>query len=241
MEVRPNEEYLWRTGKPVNQPFGRKFWGFYDGTAEERYRAEFGKDIADHSVVLQNGDAVYIDMNDDGVINDDDRVAMGYTNVPEYVMGANLGFEWRGFDLSMQWTGAWNTSRMLQETLREPLGDTNNKGLLLYQYEDRWTEETAATARLPRASITSKTNNIADSDLYLVDAKYLRLKSVEIGYNFDMPFMEKIKVNSVRAYANGYNLLTFDVLKITDPESRTSDRPNYPLTRVFTVGLKLGF
>jgi TonB-linked SusC/RagA family outer membrane protein len=241
MEVRPNEDYLWRTGKPVNQPFGRKFWGFYDGTAEERYRAEFGKDIADHSVVLQNGDAVYIDMNDDGVINDDDRVAMGYTNVPEYVMGANLGFEWRGFDLSMQWTGAWNTSRMLQETLREPLGDTNNKGLLLYQYEDRWTEETAATARLPRASITSKTNNIADSDLYLVDAKYLRLKSVEIGYNFDMPFMEKIKVNSVRAYANGYNLLTFDVLKITDPESRTSDRPNYPLTRVFTVGLKLGF
>lgn len=241
MEVRPNEDYLWRTGKPVNQPFGRKFWGFYDGTAEERYRAEFGKDIADHSVVLQNGDAVYIDMNDDGVINDDDKVAMGYTNIPEYVMGANLGFEWRGFDLSMQWTGAWNTSRMLQETLREPLGDTNNKGLLLYQYEDRWTEETAATARLPRASITSKTNNIADSDLYLVDAKYLRLKSVEIGYNFDMPFMEKIKVNSVRAYANGYNLLTFDVLKITDPESRTSDRPNYPLTRVFTVGLKLGF
>ena len=241
MEVRPNEDYLWRTGKPVNQPFGRKFWGFYDETANERYKAQYGSDIANHSVVLRNGDAVYVDINGDGVINDDDKIAMGYTNVPEYVVGANIGFEWNGFDLSMQWTGAWNTSRMLQETLREPLGDTNNKGLLLYQYEDRWTEETASTAKLPRASITSKANNIVDSDLYLVDAKYLRLKSLEVGYNFNMPFMEKMRLNSLRVYANGYNLFTFDVLKITDPESRTSDRPNYPLTRVFTVGLKLGF
>ncbi len=241
MEVRPNEDYLWRTGKPINQPFGRKFWGFYDETANERYKTQFGRDIADHSVVLKNGDAVYVDINEDGVINDDDKIAMGYTNVPEYVVGANMGFEWKGFDLSMQWTGAWNTSRMLQETLREPLGDTNNKGLLLYQYEDRWTEETASTAKLPRASITSKANNIVDSDLYLVDAKYLRLKSLELGYNFNAPFMERMRLNSLRVYANGYNLLTFDVLKITDPESRTSDRPNYPLTRVFTVGLKLGF
>ena len=241
MEVRPNEDYLWKTGKPVNQPFGRQFWGFYDATANERYKSEFGHDIADHSVTLVNGDAVYVDINQDGVINDDDKIAMGYTNVPEYVFGMNSGFEWNGFDFSMQWTGAWNTSRMLQETLREPLGDTNNKGLLLYQFEDRWTEETAATAKLPRASITSKANNIVDSDLYLVNASYLRLKSLEIGYNFDIPMMDKIKLNSLRVYANGYNLLTFDVLKITDPESRTSDRPNYPLTRVFTVGLKLGF
>jgi TonB-linked SusC/RagA family outer membrane protein len=241
MEVRPNEDYLWKTGKPVNQPFGRKFWGFYDANANERYKSEFGHDIADHSVTLVNGDAVYVDINEDGIINDDDKIAMGYTNVPEYVFGMNTGFEWNGFDFSMQWTGAWNTSRMLQETLREPLGDTNNKGLLLYQFEDRWTEETAATAKLPRASITSKANNIVDSDLYLVNASYLRLKSLEIGYNFDIPLMDKIKLNSLRVYANGYNLLTFDVLKITDPESRTSDRPNYPLTRVFTVGLKLGF
>lgn len=241
MEVRPNEDYLWRTGKPVHQPFGRKFWGFYDATANERYKAEYGTDIADHAVTLQNGDAIYVDVNEDGIINNDDMIAMGYTNVPEYVVGLNTGFEWKGFDFTMQWTGAWNTSRMLQETLRDPLGDTNNKGLLLYQYENRWTEETAAVATLPRASITSKANNIVDSDLYMVDASYLRLKSLEIGHNFNLPFMDKLKLTSLRAFANGYNLLTFDVLKITDPESRTSDRPNYPLTRTFTVGLKMGF
>lgn len=241
MEVRPNEEYLWRTGNPIGQPFVRKFWGFYDETANERYKAQYGQDIADHSTVLQNGDAVYVDINGDGQINDDDKVAMGYTNLPEYVAGLNLGFSWKNFDLNMQWTGAWNTSRLLQETLREPLGDTNNKGLLLYQYEDRWTEETASTAKYPRASITSKANNIADSDLYLVDAKYLRLKSLELGYNFDFPFMKKAKIATLRLYANGYNLLTFDKLKITDPESRTSDRPNYPLTKVFNIGMKIGF
>ena len=241
LEVRPNEDYLWRTGQAIGQPFVRKFWGFYDETANERYKAEFGTDIADHSRTLINGDAVYVDLNSDGVIDSDDVTAIGYSNVPQYVAGLNTGFSWKGFDVTLQFTGAWNTSRLLQETLREPMGDTNNKGLLLYQFENRWTPETASTATLPRASITGKTNNYADSDLYLKNAKYLRLKSLELGYNFDLPIMKKAKITTLRIYANGYNLLTFDDLKITDPESRTSDRPNYPLTKVYNIGLKIGF
>jgi len=241
MEVRPNEDYLWRTGKRIGQPFIRKFWGFYDDSAESRYQSEFGKPIADHGTTLKPGDAVYVDINGDGRIDDDDKIAKGYSNIPEYIAGLNLGFTWKGFDLNMQWTGAWNTSRLLQETLRDPMGDTNNKGLLSYQFKDRWTPENAANAKLPRATITGKTNNTADSDLYLKDAKYLRLKSIEIGYNFNIPLMQKVKVSTLRLYANGYNLLTFDKLDITDPESRTSDRPNYPLTKVFNVGLKIGF
>jgi hypothetical protein len=69
-------------------------------------------------------------------------------------------------EMSMQWTGAFNTSRLLQETFREPLGDTNQKGLLLYQYEQRWTAETSSKAKLPRATIANKSNNYKNSDLF---------------------------------------------------------------------------
>lgn len=241
-EVRQSESYLQRTGHAVGQPFLRKFWGFYDETANERYKAQYGHDIAEHSgAVLKPGDAVYVDLNNDGVIDEKDEMALGYTNLPRYTAGLNLGFQYKGFDISMQWTGAWNSSRILQETFRDPMGETADRGLVLTHYEDRWTPETASSARWPRASMEGRKNNTANSDLYLVDASYLRLKSVELGYSFDMPFMEKAKISSLRLYTSGYNLLTFDSFKFGDPESRTSDRPNYPLTRVINFGLKIGF
>ena len=240
-EVAPNEDYMWETGRPVGSRIIRKFWGFYDETANERYKAEYGQDIAEHAGGLEPGDVVYVDLNSDGVIDSDDITKAGYTNNPEYVVGANLGLSWKNFDFSMQWTGAWNTSRLLEETFREPLGDTNSKGLLLYQFEQRWTPETAATAKLPRATLAHKTNNYKSSDLFLVDASYLRLKNIEIGYNVNLPLFDRAGVDNCRIYLNGYNLLTFSEFKLGDPESRTSSRPSYPLTRVFNIGLKVGF
>lgn len=240
-EVPKNEPYMMETGHPVGQPFGRKFWGFYDETAEERYEAEFGKPIAEHVKELKPGDCIFLDLNDDGVIDGDDVTAIGYTNNPEYISGATLGFSWKNFDFSMQWNAAWKVSRMLQETFLEPLGDTGEKGLLLYQFENRWTEETAATATLPRAAFRGETENLVRSDLNVVDASYIRLKNMEIGYNCKFPFLKKIGINNCRIYMNGYNLLTFTGFQYGDPESRTSDRPQYPLNRVFNLGLKIGF
>lgn len=240
-EVRKDEPYMQTTGHPIGSRFIRKFWGFYDETANERYKAQFGQDIPEHAGGLEPGDCVFVDLNSDGVIDDKDICKIGYTDRPEYLLGLNLGFSWKGWDVSMQWSGAWNVNRLLQETFRQPLGDTYNKGLLLAQYENRWTPETAGNATLPRASSLHAKNNYADSDLFLVDASYLRLKNIEIGYNFKLPFMEKIKMNSCRIYVSGYNLLTFTGFEWGDPESKTSDRPAYPLTRVFNIGLKVGF
>lgn len=238
-EVRQDEPYMQTTGHPIGSRFIRKFWGFYDETANERYKKQYGMDIAEHSGGLEPGDVVYVDLNKDGVIDNKDICKLGYTDRPEYILGVNLGFSWKGFDLSMQWNGAWNVNRLLQETFRQPLGDTYNKGLLLYQYENRWTPETASTAKLPRAS--SKKSNYDSSDLFLVNSSYLRLKNIELGYTFKLPFMEKIKMNSCRLYVSGYNLLTFTGFEWGDPESKTSDRPAYPLTRVYNIGLKIGF
>lgn len=241
-EVAQNEPWMYETGRVIGSRSMYKFWGFYDETADARYEAEFGKKIADHGIALAPGDCVYTDLNGDGKITGDDATRnIGFTDAPEYTAGLNAGFNWKNFDFSMQWTGGWNVDRMLSE-FRQPLGDTFNKGLLLYQYETTWrSSEDTYTAKYPRISGLHASNNYAGSDLYLIDASYLRLKSIEIGYNFDFPFMKKLKMDQCRLYINGYNLLTITGFKWGDPESRQSDRPNYPLTRVFNVGLKVGF
>ena len=242
-EVEQNEPWMYQTGRRINSRSMYKFWGFYDETADLRYQEEFGIPISDHGITLQPGDAVYVDLNKDGKLDGNDATRdIGFTDLPEYTAGLNLGFSWNNFDFSMQWTGAWNVDRMLSE-FRQPLGDTQNKGLLLYQYENTWrSSEDSYTAKFPRITATNRKNNFEKgSDLYLINASYLRLKNIEIGYNFDFPFMRKLKLNSCRMYVNGYNLLTFTAFDWGDPESRQSDRPNYPLTRVFNIGLKLGF
>ena len=207
-----------------------------------RYQEEFGRPIANHGITLVPGDCVYVDLNADGEINSNDATRdIGYTDMPEYTAGLNTGFSWKNFDFSMQWTGAWNVDRMLDE-FRRPLGDTNEKGLLLYQYDTTWRSSADTfTAKFPRTSSLHASNNYAGYDLYLINASYLRLKSVEIGYNFNFPFMKKLKMDNCRLYVNGYNLITITGFKWGDPESRQSSRPNYPLTRVFNIGLKLGF
>ena len=241
-EVKKNEPWMYETGRRIGARSMYKFWGFYDETADARYQEEFGQPIANHGITLLPGDAVYVDLNNDGKLDGNDATRdLGYTDVPEYTAGLSAGFSWGKFDFSMQWTGAWNVDRMLSE-FRQPLGDTQNKGLLLYQYENTWrSSEDTFTAKFPRITKSHSDNNYRGSDLYLMNASYLRLKNVEIGYNFDFPFMKKLKLTNCRMYVNGYNLLTFTGFKWGDPESRQSDRPNYPLTRVFNIGLKVGF
>ena len=241
-EIEKNEDWLYETGRTIGSRLIYKFWGYYDETAEARYQEEFGRPIADHGLSLQPGDAVFADLNSDGVIDGDDASRdLGYVDTPEYTAGLNLGFSWKGWDFTAQFTGAWNVDRMLSE-FRQPLGDTQNKGLLLYQYENTWRSSADTyTAKFPRISKLAQANNYRASDLYLCDASYLRLKSVELGYNFNMPFMKKIKMNQCRLYVSAYNLFTLTDFMWGDPESRQSDRPNYPLTRVINLGLKVGF
>lgn len=234
-EVPQNEDYLYRTGHPVNQPFGYIFDRFM-GDAETD-----GENIPDHQYELKPGDMVYKDLNGDGVINQEDQRAIGYPNYPEYTFGANMGFEFKNFDLSMSWAGASNTSRMLGETYRVAFGSTLNRSLLQYMADGRWTPETAESATYPRMTLTGTNNNSKDSDYWLRDASYVRLKNLEFGYNFSGSFLRRFGISQLRTYLNGYNLLTFDNLDIADPESRTGSISEYPLTKIYNLGVKVNF
>jgi hypothetical protein len=234
-EVPQNEGYLYRTGHPVSQPFGYVFDKFF-GEADIS-----NENIPDHQYELKPGDMVYKDLNDDGVINQDDQMAIGFPVYPEYTLGANLGFRLGDFEFSMYWAGATHTSRMLDETYRVAFGATLNRSLLSYMADGRWTPETADAASFPRMTLTGKENNSKDSDFWLRDASYIRLKNVEISYNIRAEFLKTIGIKQLQAFVNGYNLITFDRLEIADPESRTGSDSKYPLTKIYNIGLKANF
>ncbi len=240
-EVKPAYDYMRLTGTPRGTSRYFKFWDFYDEGANDRYKSEFGIDIPNHGVTLKPGDALFEDLNKDGVIDNNDQKPLGYAANPQYVGSFSAGFEYNKFEFSMMWTGATKASRYLSESLNLPLGEQNFAALLQHQYDNRWTPETAETATLPRPSQTNRSNNYRLSDLFLIDASYLRLKNVEIAYNISASSLKKAGINNIRIFLTGNNLLTFDYLKVVDPESNTSNTPSYPLMKVYNVGVKLEF
>lgn len=242
MEAPQNYPYMMNKGHRIGSRYIRKFWGFYDDTAEERYKAQFGEGIPDQGIKLQPGDVIYEDLNHDGKIdNNDNSEELGHTNYPVYTFGANIGFSWKNLSINTQWSAAWDVSRLIDGQFRQPLGDTGNRGLLLYQYENYWTPERGDKAKYPRPSSLAKSNNYAASTLYEENSSYLRLKTMQIAYNLNLPFMKKLDMNTLTISLEGYNLFVFSGFKWGDPESDTSSNPGYPLTRSFTLSLKVGF
>ena len=233
-EVEQPEPYLYRTGHPVNQYFGYIFEGFYDESADNG-------DLPDHLYELKPGDMTYKDLNGDSIINQLDQRAIGYTAYPQDVFGLNLGINIKEFDISIYIAAATHTSRMLDEQYRKAFGATLDRSLMQYMADGAWTPKNAENATFPRMTLTGSENNTKDSDFWVRDASYIRLKNVEMGYNFKGKTLRNIGVKSMRVYANGYNLITLSNLKVADPESRTGRFPAYPLTKIYNIGIKMNF
>jgi TonB-linked SusC/RagA family outer membrane protein len=242
-------EYPWmlQKGHRVGSRSQAKFWRFYDADAEALYQKEFGTPLADHGLVLRPGDPVFVDLNSDGVIGPEDvSYDYGYTDDPRYVVGLNMGFNWKNWDVALQWTGAWNVSRTLGDVFQRPFVKNDSKtqgGLLRYHLTNSWTPDNPSqSAKYPRPSWPDReSNSYRTSTLYEVNSSYLRLKSMQIAYNFHFPFMERIKLETFQLALSGYNLLTFTDYIWGDPESRASGSPEYPLQRSVSLSLKLGF
>lgn len=241
-EVPQKYDYLYRTGGLVGQPFGLVNTGFY---GEEDFDEEGNllPDLPVPSAAVKPGDAIYLDKNGDGVINSEDEQAIGYPEYPLYTYGFNSGLRYRNFDFRMSWVASTHTSRVLAEILKDPFGDNSEQALLQYHADNSWTPETAETATMPRISFANRMHNrFLNSDMWVIDASYLRLKNLEIGYSFKGMALKKIGAKSLRVYANGYNLLTFDRIDgFVDPETKMNSRPTHPAMKVYNVGLKANF
>ncbi len=244
LEVPPMYDYLSRTGQRVNQLFGYDLFEFYQEGTEARYKAAYGKDMPDQKIELKYGDAVYVDLNDDGVIDQNDQKPLGFTSDgnPEITWSVNASLNWKGLDFSMLWVGADNTSRTLNGYFRDQFGSTNTSALAQWVADNSWTESNPG-AILPRISFTNRVHNNRDSQAWIIDSKYVRLKNVEIGYTINKPKWLPL-LNYIRFYASGQNLLTFADFKGNDPEAPGSGLDfgvRYPMTRVYNFGVQVNF
>ena len=193
------------------------------------------------------GDVVYKDLDRNGVIDDEDRAAMGNPRSPELMFGIPVGIQWKNIDFSVLFQGAALTSILLNgaAVYDFPQFDQDKIGKVKKMHLQRWTPETASTAKYPALHYGTHDNNKnSNSSLFLYDASYLRLKNVEIGFSLPQKWMQKLKMQKARIYFQGLNLFTFDKLQDVDidPETQSGDGASwYPIQKVFNFGIDITF
>ena len=239
--------WRYQTGRRVGENFCYIFDHFVaDQDEADRLNAMNGGSGFGMWGAVQPGDVVYKDMNGDGVVNNYDRAAIGNPRTPEIQYGIPVGLSYKGFDFSMLWQGSALCSVQLSgpAVWDFPLYDQSRIGKVRRMHLNRWTPETAATATYPALHYGIHNNNKQQySSLFLYDATYIRLKNVEIGYTLPKAWTSKAGIQSVRIYAQGQNLLTFDRLGDVDmdPEIKNGDGSWFPVQRVVNLGINMTF
>jgi len=189
------------------------------------------------------GDLKFVDNNGDGIINDNDRVFMG-SNTPKFTYGLNAYLNYKIVDLSFMFqgiSGAKIFNAFKSTTLTASEQGYNMSGDIL----NAWSTSNTGS-NIPKISATDPNKNFqTNSDWFLEDGSYLRLKNVTLGVNIPESLLRKVKLSDVhlRVYASGENLLTFTKYKGMDPEVANwgLDVGTYPISRVFSFGINLNF
>jgi TonB-linked SusC/RagA family outer membrane protein len=198
------------------------------------------------------GDIKYKDINKDGVINELDQVPIGYPETPEINYGFGLSVGYKKIDASLFFSGSSRSSFWIDSKAMSPFvvtqvsGGISDKmimenGLAKFIANDYWSELSQnPQAKWPRLADRVIDNNIQRSTWFMYDNNFLRLKSVELGYSMPDKFLQKTRLSSCRLYLSGTNLLLFSKFKIWDVELGGNGL-NYPLQRVFNIGINLSY
>lgn len=196
------------------------------------------------------GDFIYKDVNGDGIINDMDQRPIGYPSgwAPMISFGGHIGLDWRGIDLNIDFAGGGMQSWFQDYELRNAFhGGGNSPAYLL---EDRWHRADPYDANsewiagyYPAIRNGNVGPNSRNSDFWLTNVKYLRVKNMELGYTLPKSLINKIRAEKLRVYINASNLLSFDnVGKYEiDPEIDANAAVVYPQQRTVLVGFSVTF
>ncbi len=223
---------LIRTNHSVDQIYGLVAEGLF------RDQDDIANSIPQNFGTVYPGDIKYKDVNGDGQIDANDETAIGYSaTAPEIYYTFQLGAEWKGLGFCAQFQGTGRYSAILDaKSMFRPLLATTT--LSSHYYENRWTPDNL-DAKYPRLSTQSNTNSYRNSTLWLADRSFLKLRNVEVYYNFPKTWLQKTKfMNSAKLYVRGIDLLCFDKIDVVDPEAYGVSAP---LNKSFVVGLKVGF
>lgn len=222
-------DYQKSTGMPIGAGLVYKAVGIY------QTQEEIDNDPA-HWPGARPGDIKFADINGDNKLDGNDRFRYDKTNIPTFTYGINLGAQYKGFDVTALFQGAMG-GVFFQST---ESGDFGN--FLKSFYDNRWTAENPS-ATYPRTYNRSNEYWVNQSNTFWIHrTDYIRLKNIEIGYTLPNALTSKIKIERLRFYINGYNLLTIAPdMKDYDPENTSGRGYNYPLSKIINFGASITF
>lgn len=234
-------------GQPISSFYGRVVEGIFNSEAEVSAAADQGFASAADGV----GRLQFSDLNNDGVINDDDRTFIGSPH-PDFTYGVNLVMGYKGFDMSAFFQGSQGNDIFNNDKVYTDLPtffDANRSVRVL----DSWTPQNT-DASLPALSQAITNNEGTASTFFVEDGSYMRLKNLQLGYSFDEKVAGMLGMDTVRFYIQGTNLFTITGYDGVDPELQprfnggavdnltigVADN-NYPLAAIYSLGVNLKF
>ena len=219
-------------GTPADAARGLVALGFFQNQAEIESSPlqEFGQ--------VKVGDTKYKDVNGDGVINENDIVAMDWgQSFPALNVGFNLGFEYKGFGMNAYFQAAANQMKSLQwvDGVWGALSDNRN---LSSEYYNNSFDVLGADAQYPRLSTTNVPNNAQASTVWYRNVRWLKLRDCEVYYKFPASLLGRVKVSNAKLFVQGQNLLSFDNIPVMDAENLNT---GYPVMKAVNMGLSVIF
>lgn len=219
--------------------YGMKTNGLFQNQAEvDAYVNSKGEKLQPEA---QPGDVRFVDFNNDGSIDDNDRTKIG-KGMPDWSLGFTLGAEWKGFDLNLFFQGTVGND-IFDFAQRGDIPAMNRPTWIM----DRWHGEGTSNS-IPRMTSTNANKNWRSSDLYVKNGSYLRLKTAQLGYTLPTNLTRKFSVQRLRVYVSAENLLTFTGYDGFDPELASGnyttlgvDKGIYPQSRTISVGANISF
>ncbi|MDR1115633.1 MAG: SusC/RagA family TonB-linked outer membrane protein [Tannerella sp.] len=223
---------LEQTGNPLNTLYGLQAIGFFKDPADidASPKQMFGS--------VKPGDIKYKDINLDNQIDENDKCAIGYSDIaPEIYYSFHLGAEWKGLGFDFLFQGAGRYSAVLNtKSLYWPL--ISNTTISRHYYDNRWTSDNQ-NAKYPRLTSQSNENNFQTNTIWVEDRSFLKLRTVEFYYRFSQSLVDKTKfMKGVKLYLRGVDLFCFDHIKITDPEAYGATSP---MSKSVIAGLTVQF
>ena len=218
-------EYQKRTGYPIDANFLYQADGLFQNQSEiDKYP---------HLPNTAPGDIKYVDINKDGAITAADQIRTFVSPTPQVVYGANIGGNYKNWELMIFFQGQAKANASIK-----PLRLYENKAF----FEGRWQKE--GDNLYPRAFVSNRDPigvNALPSTFWLRNTSFLRLKNVQIAYNFPVNIINKLGISATRIYLSGTNLFTIDKIKILDPENANFNGEIYPLQRTVNFGINVTF
>ena len=233
-------DHLKEAGKPIGHQNRYLAVGNYETIEDVFNNAQTGSinSVAPGQVVP--GDFIYIDFDSNGILNGQDKVAVDELNYPLHTYGLNLGFDWKGLSFSAMFYAPTGVYKLVNSVYSASFksGKINAQPDVM----NAWTPETANTSgvRAPALHLTNDgAFNGTESTYRYQNFSYLRLKTMELGYNLPKKWLKTVGLKSLQVYVTGNNLLTWwggdDRI---DPEG---EQVQYPILRSFTSGVRVSF